>query len=303
MPRAAGDHPLVFRQSNFEGELVGWIHEAIDADAGIVINPAGLTFTSIPVLDALKMSPGPIIELHISNIHRREAIYHKSLVSTVATASSPAWAPEATRSPSGASASCWRTGLDPIATQHDASQKRARWLRRPAQAPSPGSGRPRSCRCPLRGWMPGSRWRSRRSERQCRVDPPCVHVFTCGQMAISLISLGMNSRGNQILNKDCEEAIPLQRRMRREPATQDLPGGGRPVPPAGSRRKRRGRSAVTERRPWTAEARRARASAGAMTDYILTLRCDNRPGIVAAVASRLPRTAATSPRRSSSTTR
>ena len=83
---AAGARPLVFRQSNFEGEIVGWIHEAIDAEAGILINPAGLTFTSIPVIDALKMSPGPVIELHISNIHRREAIYHKSLVSTVATA-------------------------------------------------------------------------------------------------------------------------------------------------------------------------------------------------------------------------
>ena len=83
---AAGEHPLEFRQSNFEGELVGWIHEAIDEGAGILINPAGLTFTSIPILDALKMFPGPIIELHISNIHRREAIYHKSLVSTVATA-------------------------------------------------------------------------------------------------------------------------------------------------------------------------------------------------------------------------
>jgi len=83
---AAGDRGLVFRQTNFEGELVGWIHEAIDADAGIVINPAGLTFTSVPVLDALKMAPGPIIELHISNIHRREAIYHRSLVSAAATA-------------------------------------------------------------------------------------------------------------------------------------------------------------------------------------------------------------------------
>jgi 3-dehydroquinate dehydratase-2 len=83
---AAGRHPLEFRQSNFEGELVGWIHEAIDEGDGIVINPAGLTFTSIPILDALKMSPGPIIELHISNIHRREAIYHASLVSRVATA-------------------------------------------------------------------------------------------------------------------------------------------------------------------------------------------------------------------------
>ena len=83
---AAGPHPLEFRQSNYEGEIVGWIHEAIDAGAGIVINPAGLTFTSVPILDALKMSPGPIVELHISNIHRREAIYHTSLVSKVATA-------------------------------------------------------------------------------------------------------------------------------------------------------------------------------------------------------------------------
>ena len=83
---AAGARALVFRQSNFEGEIVGWIHEAIDADAGILVNPAGLTFTSIPILDALKMSPGPIVELHISNIHRREAIYHRSLVSKAATA-------------------------------------------------------------------------------------------------------------------------------------------------------------------------------------------------------------------------
>jgi len=83
---AASPCPVVFRQSNFEGDIVNWIHEAIDEGAGIVINPAGLTFTSIPILDALKMFSGPIIELHISNIHRREAIYHKSLVSPVATA-------------------------------------------------------------------------------------------------------------------------------------------------------------------------------------------------------------------------
>jgi 3-dehydroquinate dehydratase II len=82
---AAGKTPLRFHQSNFEGEIVGWIHEAIDEEAGIIINPAGLTFTSIPILDALKMLPGPIIELHLSNIHRREAIYHNSLVSKVAT--------------------------------------------------------------------------------------------------------------------------------------------------------------------------------------------------------------------------
>jgi 3-dehydroquinate dehydratase-2 len=75
-----------FHQSNFEGEIVEWIHEAIDEGAGIIINPAALTFTSIAVLDALKMFPGPIIELHISNIHRREAYYHQSFVSKVATA-------------------------------------------------------------------------------------------------------------------------------------------------------------------------------------------------------------------------
>ena len=56
------------------------------AGEGIVINPAGLTFTSIPILDALKMFPRPIIELHISNIHRREEIHHRSLVSRVAAA-------------------------------------------------------------------------------------------------------------------------------------------------------------------------------------------------------------------------
>ena len=82
---AAGEHPMVFRQSNWEGELVGWIHEAMDDGDGIVINPAGLSFTSVPILDALKMFPGPIVEVHLSNIYRREAIYHASLVSKVAT--------------------------------------------------------------------------------------------------------------------------------------------------------------------------------------------------------------------------
>jgi 3-dehydroquinate dehydratase-2 len=83
---AAGQRPLRFVQSNIEGEIVNFIHQAIDEGAGIVINPAGYSFTSVPILDALKMFPGPIIELHISNIHRREAIYHNSLVSKAATA-------------------------------------------------------------------------------------------------------------------------------------------------------------------------------------------------------------------------
>lgn len=84
--QAAGERSLRFHQSNAEHQLVDWVHEAIDEGAGIVINPAGLSFRSIPLLDALKMFPGPIIELHISNIHRREEIYRHSLVSSVATA-------------------------------------------------------------------------------------------------------------------------------------------------------------------------------------------------------------------------
>ena len=84
--KAAGDRPIEFRQSNAEHELVDWIHEAIDRGAGIIINPSGLSFRSIPVLDALKMFPGPIFELHISNIHRREEIYQHSLMSRAATA-------------------------------------------------------------------------------------------------------------------------------------------------------------------------------------------------------------------------
>jgi 3-dehydroquinate dehydratase-2 len=83
--QAAGQRPIEFRQTNHEGQLVDWIHEAIDRGSGIVINPAGYSFTSIAILDALKMFPGPIVELHITNIHRREALYHHSLISKVAT--------------------------------------------------------------------------------------------------------------------------------------------------------------------------------------------------------------------------
>ena len=83
---AAGERPVRFHQSNAEHQIVEWIQEAIDDGSGILINPAGLSFRSLPLLDALKMFPGPIVEFHISNIHRREEIYHRSLVSTVATA-------------------------------------------------------------------------------------------------------------------------------------------------------------------------------------------------------------------------
>lgn len=83
---AASGYPIVFRQSNREYELIEWVHEAIDEGSGIIINPAAFTFTSMAIMDALKMFSGPLIELHISNIHRREPIYHKSYVSPVATA-------------------------------------------------------------------------------------------------------------------------------------------------------------------------------------------------------------------------
>ena len=82
---AAGDVPIVFHQTNSEQQLIEWVHEAIDEGAAILINPAAFTFTSLALLDALKMFPGPIIELHISNIHRREPIYHRSYVSVIAT--------------------------------------------------------------------------------------------------------------------------------------------------------------------------------------------------------------------------
>jgi 3-dehydroquinate dehydratase-2 len=75
-----------FRQTNFEGELVESVHQARNEACGIIINPAGYTFTSIALLDALKTFDPPKIELHISNVHARESIYHNSLVSRIATA-------------------------------------------------------------------------------------------------------------------------------------------------------------------------------------------------------------------------
>jgi 3-dehydroquinate dehydratase-2 len=76
---------LDFRQSNHEGVLVDWIQEArLSADA-IVINAAGLTYTSVPILDALLVFDGPIIEAHMSNIWKRESFRHHSYVSKAAT--------------------------------------------------------------------------------------------------------------------------------------------------------------------------------------------------------------------------
>lgn len=70
-----------FRQSNHEGALIDWIHAAREEAAGIVINPAAFTHTSVALLDALNAFDGPVIEVHISNVHMREAFRHHSYVS------------------------------------------------------------------------------------------------------------------------------------------------------------------------------------------------------------------------------
>jgi len=72
---------LQFHQSNREYEIIDWIHEARENAAGIVINPAAFTHTSVAILDALNSFDGPVIEVHISNIHKREAFRHHSYVS------------------------------------------------------------------------------------------------------------------------------------------------------------------------------------------------------------------------------
>jgi len=72
---------LQFHQSNREYEIIDWIHEARETAAGIVINPAAFTHTSVAILDALNSFDGPVIEVHISNIHKREAFRHHSFVS------------------------------------------------------------------------------------------------------------------------------------------------------------------------------------------------------------------------------
>jgi 3-dehydroquinate dehydratase II len=77
---------IAFHQSNSEAQLIGWIHGAIDDADGVIINPAAFTHTSIAILDALKMVKQPIIELHISNPHNREAFRHHSYVTFAATA-------------------------------------------------------------------------------------------------------------------------------------------------------------------------------------------------------------------------
>ena len=82
--RAAGDAAVVFRQTNHEGELIDWIHEARATASALVINPAGYGHTSVALLDALKTLTIPIVECHLSNPAARERFRHRSYVSPVA---------------------------------------------------------------------------------------------------------------------------------------------------------------------------------------------------------------------------
>lgn len=78
---------LEFRQSNHEGVLVDWIHEAHERVAGVIINPSALTHTSIAIADALSILSCPVIELHFGNVHRdpAKANRHQSMVRAIAT--------------------------------------------------------------------------------------------------------------------------------------------------------------------------------------------------------------------------
>lgn len=76
---------LIARQTNREYEMIDWLQEARTAAAGVVINPAAFSYHSVPILDAMKMVPCPIVEVHISNIHRREAWRAHTLLSQAAT--------------------------------------------------------------------------------------------------------------------------------------------------------------------------------------------------------------------------
>ncbi len=76
---------IKFLQSNAEHQIIDWIHEARETVDGIVINPAAFSHTSIAILDAISLFEGPIIEVHISNIHQRESFRHNSYISQKAS--------------------------------------------------------------------------------------------------------------------------------------------------------------------------------------------------------------------------
>ena len=75
------DLDIRFHQSNAEHQIIDWIHEAREEAVAIIINPAAFTHTSVAILDALNAFEGPVLEVHISNVHKREAFRHHSYVS------------------------------------------------------------------------------------------------------------------------------------------------------------------------------------------------------------------------------
>ena len=75
---------IAFHQSNHEGVLVDWIQAARESADAIIINPAGYSFSSVSIADALKTFEGPVIELHISNIHARDEMHRHSIISGIA---------------------------------------------------------------------------------------------------------------------------------------------------------------------------------------------------------------------------
>ena len=71
---------LFFGQSNAEGQLIDWVHRAYAESASVIVNPAGLSGRSVALYDALRMFPGPVIEVHLTNVFSREALYHGELL-------------------------------------------------------------------------------------------------------------------------------------------------------------------------------------------------------------------------------
>jgi 3-dehydroquinate dehydratase-2 len=76
------DLDLFFAQSNQEGQLIDWVHQAKDDAAAVVVNPAGLSFRSVALLDALRILHQPVVEVHLTNIFRREPLYHQSITAS-----------------------------------------------------------------------------------------------------------------------------------------------------------------------------------------------------------------------------
>ncbi len=81
------DLDIKFRQSNHEGQLIDWIHEVRGQAAGVIVNAGGLTHTSVALLDALLSADMPVVEIHLSNIQRRDSFRQHSYVAQAATGS------------------------------------------------------------------------------------------------------------------------------------------------------------------------------------------------------------------------